>query len=89
MAITHTVVREFEVDLVVRTTEEVARDVVALTLVRPSGAGALPDWTPGAHIDLVLGEDLVRQYSLCGRTSDTDSWRVAVLRAPDGRGGSG
>jgi ferredoxin-NADP reductase len=88
MAITQTVVREFEADLVVRATEEVALDVVALTLVRPGDGGALPDWTPGAHIDLVLGEDLVRQYSLCGRTSDTDSWRVAVLRAPDGRGGS-
>jgi ferredoxin-NADP reductase len=31
---------------------------------------------------------MVRQYSLCGRTSDTGSWRVAVLQAPDSRGGS-
>lgn len=87
MAVTHTVLREFEVDLVVREAEHVAQDVVAITLARPDGE-TLPDWTPGAHIDLLLGDDLTRQYSLCGRTSDTDSWRVAVLRAPDSRGGS-
>jgi ferredoxin-NADP reductase len=84
---TQTVVREFETDVVVREATRVADDVVALTLARPDGAG-LPDWTPGAHIDLILGEGLTRQYSLCGRTGDTGTWRVAVLRAPDSRGGS-
>ena len=87
MSVTQTVVREFEADLDVRAVDTVARDVVALTLARPDGE-ALPEWTPGAHIDLVLGEDLVRQYSLCGRTEDTDTWRVAVLREPESRGGS-
>ena len=87
MTVTQTVVREFEVDLVVREAEQVAHDVVAMTLSRPDGA-ALPDWTPGAHIDLLLGDGLTRQYSLCGRTSETDAWRVAVLKAPDSRGGS-
>lgn len=87
MTVTQTVVREFEVDLVVRRAERVAQDVVAMTLVRPDGE-SLPDWTPGAHIDLLLGDGLTRQYSLCGRTSETDSWRVAVLRAPESRGGS-
>lgn len=87
MSVTQTVLREFEADLVVRAKEVVAQDVVALTLTR-QGGGALPAWTPGAHIDLFLGDDLVRQYSLCGRTEDTDTWRVAVLRTPDSRGGS-
>lgn len=87
MTVTQTVVREFEIDLVVRESEQVAQDVVAMTLARPDG-DALPDWTPGAHVDLILGDGLVRQYSLCGRTSDTDAWRVAVLKAPDSRGGS-
>ncbi len=87
MTVTQTVVREFEVDLVVRDADQVAQDVVAMTLAHPGGE-ALPDWTPGAHIDLILGDGLTRQYSLCGRTEDTDSWRVAVLRAPDSRGGS-
>jgi ferredoxin-NADP reductase len=87
MAITQTVVREFEADLVVCSAQRVADGVVALTLARPDG-GSLPDWTPGAHIDLVLDDGLIRQYSLCGRTSNTEAWRIAVLRAPDSRGGS-
>jgi ferredoxin-NADP reductase len=86
-AVTQTVVREFEMDLAVVAADEVAEGVLAITLVRPDGQ-ALPEWTPGAHVDLVLADGLVRQYSLCGRTRDTDSWRVAVLRAPDSRGGS-
>ena len=87
MTLTQTLVREFEADLVVDRVEGVARDVVAVHLRRPDGA-PLPDWTPGAHVDLELGDGLTRQYSLCGRTSDTQSWRVAVLRDPHSRGGS-
>jgi ferredoxin-NADP reductase len=65
-----------------------ADGVITLTLVDPSGR-RLPDWTPGAHIDLVLPEvDLVRQYSLCGDPADRYAWRVAVLLDPNGRGGS-
>lgn len=86
MSITQTVIREFEADLVVRAVDRVADQVVALTLASPDGS-PLPGWTPGAHVDLVLGDDLVRQYSLCGRPED-DAWRVAVLELPDGRGGS-
>jgi ferredoxin-NADP reductase len=87
MTVTHTLVREFEADLVVARVEKVAHDVVAVALTRPDGE-ALPDWTPGAHVDLVLDDGITRQYSLCGRTSDTHSWRIAVLRSPDSRGGS-
>jgi len=79
--------REFEADLVVREAIPVADGVLALTLADPCGA-ELPRWNPGAHIDLVLGDELTRQYSLCGRIGDTGSWRIAVLRAPDSRGGS-
>ncbi len=70
-----------------RPVETAAADVVALTLADPAG-GALPGWTPGAHIDLVLGDGLTRQYSLCGAVQDGSSFRIGVLRAPDSRGGS-
>ena len=66
---------------------EVADRVVELTLVAESG-GQLPQWEPGAHIDLVLADGLIRQYSLCGDPEDTGRWRVAVLREENGRGGS-
>ncbi|WP_435120372.1 PDR/VanB family oxidoreductase [Amycolatopsis thermoflava] len=64
-----------------------AEGVVALTLSRPDG-GRLPDWAPGAHIDLVLPNGLTRQYSLCGDRWDAHSYRIGVLREPAGRGGS-
>ncbi|WP_026342585.1 PDR/VanB family oxidoreductase [Nocardia sp. BMG111209] len=66
---------------------EVARDVVAVRLAEPDG-GPVPRWTPGAHIDLVLDTDLVRQYSLCGDPADDRHLTVAVLREATGRGGS-
>jgi ferredoxin-NADP reductase len=64
-----------------------ADGVAGLTLT-PDGPGPLPCWAPGAHIDLHLPGGLIRPYSLCGDPGDHRSWRVAVLREPDGRGGS-
>jgi ferredoxin-NADP reductase len=87
MTITQTIVREHEADLVVREAQKVADGVVAIILGAPDGA-ELPAWTPGAHIDFVLDDDLIRQYSLCSSPSTPDVWRVGVLRAPDSRGGS-
>ncbi|MBM7367395.1 PDR/VanB family oxidoreductase [Gordonia hydrophobica] len=66
--------------------DTVAADVVSLVLEDPRG-GELPDWAPGAHIDVELGGDIVRQYSLCGGDS-SNQWRIAVLRETAGRGGS-
>ncbi|MEV4643461.1 PDR/VanB family oxidoreductase [Saccharopolyspora sp. NPDC049357] len=64
-----------------------AAGVVRLTLRHPDG-GPVPEWEPGAHIEIVLRDDLVRQYSLCGDPADRSTLQVAVLREPDGRGGS-
>jgi ferredoxin-NADP reductase len=79
--------REVEADLEVRRRETVADGVVTLTLAHPDGSD-LPEWTPGAHIDLMLTESLVRQYSLCSSTSTRAEWRVGILRDPESRGGS-
>jgi ferredoxin-NADP reductase len=87
MTSTQTTVREYEGDMLVESVDHVARDVVALTLVDPDG-DTLPPWTPGAHVDLILGPDLVRQYSLCSSPSDSRTIRVGVLKSPDSRGGS-
>lgn len=78
---------EAHLDLTLRESKTVAQDVVELTLARPDGA-ALPTWTPGAHIDLELGDGLVRQYSLLGALDDPTVWKVAVLKEPESRGGS-
>jgi ferredoxin-NADP reductase len=84
---TPTVVSEYETDVVVRSLSRPTADVVELTLARQDGSD-LPAWTPGAHVDLILDGDLVRQYSLCGSPGDTASYRIAVLLTPDSRGGA-
>ncbi|MFD7135550.1 PDR/VanB family oxidoreductase [Streptomyces sp. NPDC059894] len=76
-----------EAELVVAGAVPAADGVRALTLRRPSG-GPLPAWEPGAHVDLLLGPGLERQFSLCGDPADRSVWRIAVLREPSGRGGS-
>lgn len=78
---------EVEADLAVVRKEVAAEGVVVLGLADPDGAD-LPEWTPGAHIDLVMGDGLTRQYSLCGSTTDRSQWRVGVLLDPESRGGS-
>ncbi|MFF5251102.1 PDR/VanB family oxidoreductase [Streptomyces leeuwenhoekii] len=77
----------YDTELVVERCEPAAAGVRALTL-RRAGGGALPAWEPGAHVDVLLGPGLERQYSLCGDPADRHTWRIAVLREPDGRGGS-
>lgn len=78
---------EAELDLVLERKEGIADGVVLLTLRDPAGR-PLPEWEPGAHIDLVLRADLVRQYSLCGDPADRSRLQIAVLREPESRGGS-
>jgi ferredoxin-NADP reductase len=74
-----------ELQVVAKTT--VAEGVATLTLAHPDGA-RLRDWTPGAHIDVVLDNGLTRQYSLCGDRWDPFTYTVGVLRETSGRGGS-
>jgi cytochrome P450/ferredoxin-NADP reductase len=73
--------------LVVEERKDASDGVVALTLTSRDGSD-LPAWQPGAHVDLLLDDGLVRQYSLSGDPSDSTSYRVGVLHEPAGRGGS-
>ncbi|MFF7334838.1 2Fe-2S iron-sulfur cluster-binding protein [Streptomyces sp. NPDC008150] len=73
--------------LVVSGRVDLTADVVLLDLADPGGA-ELPAWAPGAHVDLMLPGDMVRQYSLCGDPADRSRWQVGVLREAEGRGGS-
>jgi ferredoxin-NADP reductase len=80
-------VHEFSTDLIVRQRSAPADGVVVLELAHPQSE-ELPRWEPGAHIDLLLGDGLTRQYSLCGDPSDSWVWRIGVLLDPNSRGGS-
>ncbi|WP_433622219.1 PDR/VanB family oxidoreductase [Nocardia sp. CA-120079] len=84
---TTTAPAEPDLELILEHKQAIAESVVELTLRHPNQR-PLPAWEPGAHIDLVLGDDLVRQYSLCGDPRDLSAFQVAVLREPEGRGGS-
>jgi ferredoxin-NADP reductase len=77
----------YEQRLVVAERAQVASETISLTLRHPQGA-PLPDWQPGAHIELLLDDELMRTYSLCGDPADRTAWRIAVLRTADSRGGS-
>jgi ferredoxin-NADP reductase len=72
---------------VVRMTWE-AEGIVSVTLARIESNDPLPAWEPGAHVDVYVPDGTTRQYSLCGDPTDLSSWTIAVLREPEGRGGS-
>lgn len=73
--------------------EALADGIVGLTLAPINGV-PLPEWAPGAHLDLKLplttddGEEMIRQYSLCGDPADRGCYRIGILKEAAGRGGS-
>jgi ferredoxin-NADP reductase len=77
----------WDVQLIVVGRADAAVGVAVFELHAASGA-ELPAWEPGAHIDLLLDGQFVRQYSLCGDPADRACWRIAVLHETRGRGGS-
>ncbi len=74
-----------EVEITAR--QEHAAGIIVLDLRSPYG-GALPRFEPGAHVDVMIGPGLVRQYSLCGDPACADRYRLGILLDPASRGGS-
>ncbi|MCB1957983.1 MAG: oxidoreductase [Rhodocyclaceae bacterium] len=64
-----------------------AKDIHAYELADPEG-GTLPAFTAGSHIDVHIGPNLVRQYSLSNDPAERHRYVIAVLRDGRGRGGS-
>ena len=64
-----------------------ATDIFAFELVHPQGQ-ALPAFSAGAHIDVHIGDGLIRQYSLSNDPQETHRYVIGVLRDEAGRGGS-
>ncbi|MEM8631315.1 MAG: 2Fe-2S iron-sulfur cluster-binding protein [Pseudomonadota bacterium] len=48
----------------------------------------LPPWEAGAHLDIVVAPEFLRQYSMSGDPSDRSLYQIGVLREDSGRGGS-
>ncbi|MFT4469120.1 PDR/VanB family oxidoreductase [Arthrobacter sulfonylureivorans] len=74
-------------DVEVRSIRRESSSVVSLELEHPLGED-LPEWEAGAHVDVLLPNGLLRQYSLCSEPTCRSAWRLGILREPEGRGGS-
>ena len=67
---------------------ETLSKAVTLYEMRSADGSDLPEWSAGAHLDIVVAPEFLRQYSMCGNPSDRSCYQIAVLREDDGRGGS-
>ncbi len=65
----------------------VADGVLAIEFEAADG-GDLPQWQPGAHVDVLIEGVMTRQYSLCGDPDDRSTYRIGVLRDAQGSGSS-
>jgi vanillate O-demethylase ferredoxin subunit len=64
-----------------------ADDIAGFELA-PLADGELPPFEAGAHIDVHVPGDMVRQYSLHDLPGEQAVYRIGVLRDPQSRGGS-
>ena len=64
-----------------------ALGICSFELVADDGR-ALPPFSAGAHLDVHIPGGPTRPYSLCSSPADTRSYRIAVLRERESRGGS-
>lgn len=65
-----------------------AQDIASFDLASVDGS-PLPAFGAGSHIDVYLPNGMTRQYSLCNDAAEQHRYRIAVLRDPATRGGSG
>ncbi len=73
--------------LVVSKVERMTDAITMYEFRDPDGAD-LPEWQAGAHLDVVVAPEYLRQYSLSGDPADRSRYQIGVLREEGGRGGS-
>ena len=73
--------------VVVSKAEVMSPDVTKYEFRSADGA-ELPEWTAGAHLDIVVAPEYLRQYSMSGDPADRSKYQIGVLREDQGRGGS-
>ncbi len=67
--------------------EDMTPDIARFELVALEGQ-TLPPFAAGAHVDVVIAPEYLRQYSLAGDPADCSKYVLGVLREARGRGGS-
>ncbi|MBM1221724.1 reductive dehalogenase [Ponticoccus sp. SC2-23] len=73
--------------VVVSQVDRMTPDVTKYEFSMPDGSD-MPPFEAGAHIDVVVAPEFLRQYSLSGNPADRTKYQIAVLREDRGRGGS-
>ena len=76
-----------ELQLRVKASTWEAPNIISYEL-RPPGGGELPPFTAGAHIDLHLGNGLIRSYSLLNSQAERYRYVIGVQKDAATRGGS-
>jgi phthalate 4,5-dioxygenase reductase component len=66
--------------------EKIADGIHLFELRHPAG-GDLPEFTPGAHVQIRVPNGLVRKFSLANGPAERDRYVIAVKRETTGRGG--
>ena len=73
--------------VVLKRREDLSADIARFEFAAPGG-GDLPAFEAGAHVDVVIAPEYLRQYSLSGDPADASKYVLGVQREPAGRGGS-
>lgn len=73
--------------VILKRREEMAADIARYEFVAPEGR-ELPPFEPGAHVDVVIAPEYLREYSLAGDPADRSRYVLGVQREQPGRGGS-
>ncbi len=73
--------------VVVSKVERMTPKITRYEFRAPDGSD-LPAWTAGAHVDVLVAPEFLRQYSLSGDPADRSKYQIGVLREDEGRGGS-
>ena len=76
------------IEVRVVSTQDVAEGVRSFEFEPTSADHLLPEGPAGAHINVHIGDGLIRQYSLVAHDDIRNRYRIAVKREDNGRGGS-
>ena len=73
--------------VVVAERQDSSKEIVKFEL-RSANGNALPEFEPGAHIDVVIAPEYLRQFSLAGDPADNSRYVIGLKKEEQGRGGS-
>lgn len=76
-----------DIQLKVTAVKNLTSKIKMFELTAPEG-GELPKFDAGAHIDIKLGNGLVRSYSLANNPEERDRYVTAILKETESKGGS-